>query len=304
MLNKSPIVINGFGRGGTNILMNLLLSHPSLAMPSGELNKVIKGGAMGEKRIKKIYKKLFYDMVIRLLAGDIFDRFNFKKRDKISYFVKVYVDRILWQEKQRARHESHNKWKNEAEHYTADELRKARLVLKAHNGLIFMNDMFRSMYPEVRFVVIVRNGYAVCESLIRRGWRLEEAARLYDLVGREILANKQKNDCLLVKFEDVLIDPLDLIEKIYSHCKLDSSACAKFRLQHKSFASKDSDESILQGEYDRQVVWFNRNELVTYFKPDVNTNQIRRLSSEQIANIERIAGETISRLGYKNDYLS
>jgi hypothetical protein len=35
MLNKKPIIVNGFGRGGTSILMNLLLSHPVVAMPSG-----------------------------------------------------------------------------------------------------------------------------------------------------------------------------------------------------------------------------------------------------------------------------
>jgi len=296
MRNIDPIVVNGFGRGGTNIAMNLLLSHPSCAMPSGELNKVFKGGALGEGGAKKVYKKVFYDTPIKLFAGDIFDRFCVTNRKNITNFLKCYIDMVLWIEKQRARHEGHNKWKSDTEIYKKVELKNARLTLKAHNGLVGLNDLFREMYPSVRFVAIVRDGYAVCESLIRRGWLADEAALLYDKVGRQILSNMQKQDYFLINFEDVLVDPLGSIEKIYSHCDLDSKSCGKFRLQHKSVASDASNHSVLHGEYDRQLEWFDREGLQNYFKVDVNKNQIQRLSLEQIATIDRIAGKTISRL--------
>lgn len=43
MLNKKPLFINAFARGGSNILMNLLMSHPGVCVSNGETHKVFKG---------------------------------------------------------------------------------------------------------------------------------------------------------------------------------------------------------------------------------------------------------------------
>jgi len=43
MLNVKPIFIVGFQRGGTGILMNLLLSHPNVCTPRGETHQVFRG---------------------------------------------------------------------------------------------------------------------------------------------------------------------------------------------------------------------------------------------------------------------
>ena len=299
MLNIKPIIVNGFGRGGTNILMNILLSHPATAMPSGELNKVIKGGGMGDGLIRRVFKKALYDLPIRTAVGDVFDRFDFNRRKNLPDFVCNYIDLVFWLEKQFSKHEGHNKWKNQTTLYTSSELRKGRLLVKAHNGLVFFNDVFRAMYPDIRFVTVVRDGHAVCESLMRRGWNIKDAANLYAAVGEEILLNSNQKDYLIIKFEEIIQDPLKAIENIYTHCGLDSRTCEKFRLQHKSVASKGSAKSVLHGAYDRQVAWFNRDELVRYFKPDVNANQIERLSNEHLQIIQDVAGGTIARLGYR-----
>src|SRR5690554_6419900 len=101
MLNKKPVIVNGYGRGGTNILMNLLLSHSDLVMPTGEMNKVIKGGALGEGVIKKIYKKILYDFPLRAMCrGDYFNRFALTERSELSNIAQKYIDYIFWIEKQ------------------------------------------------------------------------------------------------------------------------------------------------------------------------------------------------------------
>ena len=43
MLNKRPIFIIGFARGGTNIILNLLRSHPDVCSPRGETDQVFRG---------------------------------------------------------------------------------------------------------------------------------------------------------------------------------------------------------------------------------------------------------------------
>jgi hypothetical protein len=48
MLNTAPIFVNAFARGGSMILVNLLLSHPNVCCPSGETHKVFRGGVRAE----------------------------------------------------------------------------------------------------------------------------------------------------------------------------------------------------------------------------------------------------------------
>ena len=127
MLNHKPIIINGFSGGGTNIMMNIMLSHPDTAAPTGELHKVFKGGSkIYEKYIgRKSYKKYIYDMPIKLLSGqDIFRIDLFESRDIPNTVVMKYIDWILFREKQKAFHPSHNLFKNPGTFYTKDELKK------------------------------------------------------------------------------------------------------------------------------------------------------------------------------------
>jgi len=200
MLNVRPIIVNGFGHGGTNILMNLLLSHPGTASPTGELYKVFKGGALWEDKKKSILKKILYDQPIRFICReDIFDRLLLKPRSIPNKIVLKYIDWILYHEKLRALHENHNLWKSPTSHYTKDELSRSRLTVKAHNGLVYMNDIFRTIYKDVRFVAIVRNGFAVCEGFMRRNRSLKDASEIYNKVGTEIARLKKDDEKHLEK---------------------------------------------------------------------------------------------------------
>lgn len=298
MLNKKPIIVNGFGRGGTNILMNFILSHPGIVMPSGELNKVFKGGSRGNGYLRNKYKQCFYDFPLRMFCGDIFDRFSYTYRKRIPEAAQRYIDFVLWVEKQFASYEGHNKWKDKETLYTKKELRNARLVVKAHNGLVFMDDIFRDMYQDVRFVAIIRNGYAVCEGHMRRGRSIEAAAALYRAAGDEIAKNMSKDDYLMIKFEDILIKPLEAIVRIYNHFDINIDDVTHFRLQHKPVAVKGEKKSVLYGGYDRQLAWFAKDELKDFFKQDVNTVQIARLSVDERKYLQSSIGDTMKKFGY------
>ena len=43
MFNQKPIFIVAFARGGSNILLNLLRSHPEVCSPRGETHEVFRG---------------------------------------------------------------------------------------------------------------------------------------------------------------------------------------------------------------------------------------------------------------------
>ena len=80
MLNREPIFIQGFARGGSNIIMNLLLSHPGVCLSNGETDKVFKG-AKWDSTWGVAKKRLFYDFPICLLAGqNIFSQTNLQRR--------------------------------------------------------------------------------------------------------------------------------------------------------------------------------------------------------------------------------
>jgi hypothetical protein len=298
-LNSRPIIVNGFSRGGTGILMNLLLSHPDTAAPSGELQAVFKGGKQeGEENPGRVrYKKFFYDRPIRFLnRQDIFNMHLFEPRDIPNRFVLKYIDWILFHEKLRALGEFKNLWKDPTTLYTKEELAKSRLTFKAFDGLVFTNDIFRIMYPDVRFVAVIRNGFAVCEGHIRRGFTPERAANEYIKTGEEIIRNLSNPDYLCVKFEDILCDPFTVIQKILSHCGLDITKCKYFRLKNKPTISEDG-KPVLRGDGSR-LVWYTPEELKKHFILDVNQNQISRLTENEISYLDKTIGPVMQKFNY------
>lgn len=126
--------------------MNLLLSHPEVCMPTGETHKVFKGRALGELTWRLIQKRLCYDLPVRVaMRQDIFHPLLLQPRKRVSLWVQRFVDRILYGEKLRARHESHNRYKFEGVEYTREEIADSRLLCKNVNGLIYTTGMFRAM---------------------------------------------------------------------------------------------------------------------------------------------------------------
>jgi len=298
MLNKKPIFINGFARGGSNIIMNLLLSHPEVCISSGETHKVFKG-TKWDSNIDVIKKRLFYDLPIRLLSGqDIFNINSLKKRKTISPFLQRYIDKILFEGRFTARLSTHNLYKYDNIPYTKEEIENCRLLTKGLNGVVYTVDIFNQMYPDAVFFGLVRNGLAICEGYVRRGVPSIEIGRMYKKIAKKLLSsNTQIENSHLVFYEDMVKDPLGFMRQIYSYANLDMGKVKKVRLQSKKMMGTDGKRKIHRGT-DREVFWYELSEFHKFISPDINENQIKKLSKKDKSIFLSVAGDEMEELGY------
>lgn len=294
-----PIFVNGFARGGTDILMNLILSDPTAAAVSGELHAVFYGDRMSREKLRK---RVLYGVPLRFLVGpEYFDRFNYAPRRSIPRSAAAFIRWVLSREKQRALGQGENMWRQPGERYSPEEIKQARPVAKGIDALVFTNDGLRHAYPGARFVAITRHGFAVAESLMRRGWSLDRAIHHYNQIGREIYKQSGKPDFLTLQYEQIVADPYAAIAAIDHHCGLAIADQSFIRQQHKEVAQKGSVQSKLAGDFRRQLVWYPNNEIEKHFVRDVNQAQIHRLQEGNRIKLANGIGETLNLLGYSKN---
>lgn len=301
-LNKRPIFIAAFAYGGSNILLNLLRSHPQVCSPRGELNEVFKG-KVDEPVWTRLAKNLRYFPSVIAEGGDFFRFNNWAERKPLSTFTQKRIDRILYDEKLRARDETQNLYKSESVPYTDDEIRNSRLLCKNLDGLIFVSRELAKMYPDAVFFGLVRNGFAVCEGHLRRGYDFETIARNYGRgVERMIEDSKLIPNYHIIRYEDLLEKPQETLEKIYRLAGLDIRELnGKVRLQVKAVTDKDGQRKNVIDKKWKEVVWLGINEFQKHFRSDLNENQIKRLTEEQKNTIIRLSGGSLRQFGYLPD---
>ena len=129
MLNKKPIFIVGFAYGGSNILLNLLRTHPDVCSPRGELNQVFKGKPT-ESKATRFMKILRYLPIVFAEGEDIFRHNKWSPRKPLSAATQKRADKILFDEKLRARGVSQNLYQYEDVKYTDEAIRQSRLLSK------------------------------------------------------------------------------------------------------------------------------------------------------------------------------
>ena len=85
------------------------------------------------------------------------------------------------------------------------EIARRRLLCKNVNGVVFTTPLFQKMYPDATFIALVRNGLALCEGFVRRGWNARDFGILYDRVCRRMLEDARSvSNYNIVRFEDLL----------------------------------------------------------------------------------------------------
>ncbi len=298
MLNKRPIFITAFAYGGSNILLNLLRSHPDVCSPRGELNEVFKG-RLEEPMRTRIVKMLRYLPCMLAEGRDIF-RFNsWEPRRPFKSFTQKQVDKILFDDKLRATGTNQNKYKSENELYTKEEIAQARLLSKNLDGLILCSIEFSRMYPDAVFFGLVRNGYAVSEGHLRRGHKVEKIAKHYDVGCKQMLEDvKRIPNYHIIKYEDIIADPLASLKKIYQLAGLDIGKVKKVRLEAKKVIEADGSHQVVQKRGWKDLVWYPLEEFPKHFRADANENQIKRLTQEQKDAITRLAEPSLRHFGY------
>jgi len=302
MLNEQPIFLNCFGGGGSTTLMSLLISHPDVCLSSGETHKVFKPGTRFDAGWLGIKKRFFYDYPIRLLTGqDIFSRRLLVERKHVPLYLQRYIDQILYQGRFLVRIESHNLYKSEGVEYTYDELAQCRLLTKSLDGTIFCVNMFREMYPGAMFFGLVRNGLALCEGRTRRGGSAERFAYVFNaVVNKMLILSTEMDNYHILRYEDMVLNPLNFMQRVYTLARLDRSKVAKVRMESRPVMGADGTRSLLRGSLKR-LYWYTYDELRGYIRTDVDDNQIRQLSPMNRKTFLSLAGGTMERLGYPRE---
>lgn len=299
MLNKNPIFIVAFSRGGSNILLNILRSHPMVCSPRGETQEVFKGKGSAEPALVRVGKAIRY-LPIRILQNDdIFSSALWSTREKSSGIVKFLIDRVLYHDKLQARAPSQNYYRTEGIPYTQQEIRDSRLLCKNLDGLIFLSEMFYDMYPDATFIALVRNGLAVCEGHIRRGIDAAAIAAHYEKGCQQMLTDRDRIPHYhIIKYEDIVADPLEALKKIYAYAGLDHGQVDKIRLETKAVLQPDGRHAYIHGTQEKTLLWYDISEFHRHLADDANANQIGRLSDAEKNIIREHAGNSLRYFDY------
>lgn len=302
MMNKKPIFIVGFQRGGTGILLNLLLSHPSVCKPRGETHEVFKGRRKilpvepWSAYVSKLWR---YLPVLISQRQDIFSIDLWESRRELSQESMKRVDQILFEEKLKALSPAGNLYKAENLKYSPEEIRNSRLLCKNINGLIFATGMFCQMYPDATFIALVRNGFALCEGHIRRGTPAIEAARLYERGTQKIILDCAKLDNYYVfRYEDIVNEPRRTLERIYQACNLSIEKIDKIRFITTKVITADGEHEYVHLESKERLIWYDLEDFGNFFHPKVNRNQLARLTEEQKRVISEYAYRSLEYFSY------
>jgi hypothetical protein len=307
MLNEAPIFVNAFARGGSTILVNLLLSHPNVCYLSAETHKVFRGGARFDLRWHSLYRRIRYELPLLLGSGDaLFRPRILAPRRELSQRARRHIDWVLYREKLNARDGRHNRFVREGTAYTDSQIAQARVLCKNVNGIVMMTDNFAAMYPDATFFGLIRNGLALCEGYVRRGIAAEDCAQMYRLlVGKMFSDASRLRNYHIVRFEDLTRDPVAAMQVLYRHARLDFEAVEKVRMQLQFRPTTSiSGEHRLERSFDRQIAWYAKADLPSLFRTDIDRIQAARLSARHREAFLKIAGDTMEMLGYSSEAAS
>jgi|tagenome__1003787_1003787.scaffolds.fasta_scaffold20985642_4 hypothetical protein len=285
MLNRAPIFVIGFQRGGTNILMNLIASHPDVCALSRETHQVFYG--RHQRAFAKWVDRLWYAPILLAARGHVFRPGSLRERERLPRLAMRYVDWLLYGSMMAACRDT-------------DGCDEKRLLAKNVNGLALATPLLGRMYPDATFIALVRNGLALCESYLRRGWTADAFGTTYQRVCDRILQDAEtRQDYHVVRFEEMIAKPPAVIEKVYRYATLDARVVSKFRLQAKQSMDQAGRRNYtFGGQEDREIQWFSVGELSGCFRRDVDQNQIDRLTQQDRQSFLNRAGRAMARLGY------
>lgn len=300
MLNIKPIFIVGFARGGSNILLNILRSHPDVGHWAGEINRVFKGRPIDPPQVR-FRTRLRYLPILLAERREIFYAGSWTDRRPFTSFTKKRIDEVLYSGRFKYHQPGANLSDFEDRRYSLEQIRRLRLTTKFLNGLLFLPCNFAEMYPDATYIALVRNGFAVCEGHIRRGrYSPSEIAHFYNIGCQRMIDDSRRvSNYHIFRFEDLISNPSELIKQIYLAADLDIEAVKRLRLQRKPTITAEGKHSfeLIKGTH-KESVWYALGEVHQYFDPNVNKNQIDRLSEEDKGVIKESSFKSLQYFDY------
>jgi hypothetical protein len=294
VLNPAPIFVVGFQRGGTNILTNLLASHPDTRLLGRETHMVFYGKA--REPVTKWFRRLLYLPLLVSARSHLFRAASLAERRRIPGPLMRYADLLLYRESMRNLARQPDRMGRDGRSLKPG----TRLLCKNVNGLAFVTPVLQDMYPDATFIALVRNGLALCEGYTRRGMAPAAVGEIYEKIAQRMLDDAARlPNYHIVRFEKMVADPLGLIQDVYRHASLDAAAVDKFRLQAKQSLDRDGGRSYaFGGQQDREIRWFDPSEIGSCFRKDIDASQIARLGERERSEFLRVAHGAMERLEY------
>ncbi len=294
MLNVAPIFVNGFHRGGTNVLMNLIASHPDVCMAAGETHEVFHGKST--EPLGKWLRRASYLPIWLLARQHIFGPLWLGERKRIPRYLIRYIDLLFYCNKLIA---PENRFKAEGIENSKSEIGRSRVLSKNASGTVMATGLLSEAYPDATFIGLVRNGLALCEGMMRRGYTADYAGHLYETICQRMLDDAVRiNNYHIVRFEDMISDPAACIDEVYGHAHLDTASAPKFRFEAKRSTKRDGTRDFTVGSEYKRLHWFEKQELRDHFRQDVNENQIAQLSGQDRDVFLQRARRSMERFGY------
>ena len=124
------------------------------------------------------------------------------------------------------------------------------LVVKLMDYHIVFAEMIGSSFERATFVNLTRHPYGQCESLMRSGLSLEDACRWYDDVARMMVQHAEWG-AISVRFEDVVIRPMETCDGLYRSLGVRWSEDGKFEFKVKPYGT---DRMADVGVEDREFI--------------------------------------------------
>jgi hypothetical protein len=297
---SSPVFIVGLQRSGTGILLNLLQSHPEVCTVGGEVHEVLQAGRRNGESLWSSLLRRSRSLPIRFLQGeDAFLVNQWAPRRPLRPRSMTWIDRAFRESMLRARGVTENRYKSDGVPYTTEEIARSRFVTKLLQGLLFLTEEMMRVYPRARFVGMVRNGLALCESHIRRGTDPVEAATAWRVACDQMIRYADRYESFrLIRFEDMARDPISTFDEISRHSKLDPDRIQTIRWVAKKAIDAGGRHAGADGTAEQRLEWFPKSELPERFVRGVDSNQIRLLTDQQREMVLRVAGDTLKRLSY------
>ena len=208
-MSGGPIFILGIQRGGTNQVLNILRSHPATFWPQGEFHEVFRPVGLRRDGVARTLRLMRRYAPIRFTAGDILDPDTEPKGTGLLAGARGRALRAGLEGSAAANRASVTAYKDALRsHGLLDTTTPPdRMLTKAVNyNLAFVPDLL-ALYPDARFVGVIRDGRAVCEGHIARGASLADATAAYAFVARRLIDDEAAGLPLRTwRFEDLVAD--------------------------------------------------------------------------------------------------
>lgn len=271
------IVLNGLERGGTSITWNLLQSHPNIISPMHEINQIQK---------YKQENKTQYKLNLLAVRGHL-NILLIKSKLK-TLFVKSK--------------DTNGKYVNNSL-VSNDHIYPALCIKGVCSPYVWdlnSNNSPFTGFEENYSISLVRDGFSICESWMRRGISPQQAGYLYAKFCDQILdLTKKDRNSLIIRFEDVLEDPFRVAEQLFTFVSEEPVSLNKLRFKVKKTLSENGSYRARFGKENTKY-WVDRNNVFDLIDKKVDTNQQSHLSRADKEAFQREAFDALQYFGYLN----